>query len=208
MRFVTLLSDGIDSPVASYVMSRAGASVILLHMCIGSHDRSGKIEKIKLIARRLEEVTGRYFPLYVANHEKNQAVISEKCERSYRCVLCKRVMQHVAREFAKENGCTGIIMGDSVGQVASQTLRNIRVEEQDLNYPIIRPLVGMDKSEIIDIAKRIGTFDISVAQTYRCDIVPLKPVIGANSEKVLDIQESLNFNQMIRDSVNSIARLN
>lgn len=208
MKFVALLSGGIDSPVASYIMSLTGADVILLHMCINSCAESREIEKVKLIVRRLEEITGKHFPLYVTGYERNQSIIKEKCEVGYRCILCKRIMQHIAKEFAKKNGCIGIIMGDSIGQVASQTLRNIRAEEHGLNYLVIRPLVGMDKDEIIEIAKKIGTFDISISHVHECGIVPSRPVIGADPRKVLSIQKFLDFSQIVQDSVDSTIRLN
>ena len=80
-------------------------------------------------------------------------------------------MQHVAKRFAQSIGASGIVMGDSLGQVASQTLMNIRAEQSDLGFPILRPLIGLDKLEIIDIAERIGTFDLSIIKTSGCTSV-------------------------------------
>ena len=112
-----------------------------MEIFIGKRKKS--LDKVKRLADRLEEATGKKFPLYVLNHEANQTLIKERCENHYQCVMCKRTMQFVAREFSKRNGCSGIIMGDSLGQVASQTLRNIRAEGSGLNFPIVRPLIGM-----------------------------------------------------------------
>ena len=205
MKLVALISGGIDSPVASYIMSKMGADVILLHMDNGIY-AGNDAEKVIKLSKRLEEVTGKKFPVYVLNHEVNQTMIKERCEHSYQCVMCKRTMQHVAREFAKKHGCSGIIMGDSLGQVASQTLRNIRAEGAELNFPIVRPLIGMDKNEIIDIAKEIGTYDISIIQTGGCGVVPLKPITEARVDKVLELQSKLDFEKMVADCVES-ARL-
>ena len=205
MKLVALISGGIDSPVASYIMSKMGADVILLHMDNGIY-AGNDAEKVVKLSKRLEEVTGKKFPVYVLNHEVNQTMIKERCEHSYQCVMCKRTMQHVAREFAKKHGCSGVIMGDSLGQVASQTLRNIRTEGAELNFPIVRPLIGMDKNEIIDIAKEIGTYDISIIQTGGCGVVPLKPITEARVDKVLELQSKLDFEKMVADCVES-ARL-
>lgn len=203
MKLVSLLSGGIDSPVASYIMSKAGADVILLHMDNGSYADPKEIEKVKLLAEKLEETTGKRFPLYSLDHETNQSLIKKRCDNSYQCVLCKRTMQHAAREFAKRNGCSGIIMGDSLGQVASQTLRNIRAENQGLDFPVVRPLIGMDKNEIIEIAQKIGTYDISIMQTSGCGAVPLKPITEAKPEKILELQSKLDFDEMIEKCIGS-----
>lgn len=203
MKLVALISGGIDSPVASYIMAERGADVILLHMDNGIYTGKKSLEKVRKLAERLEEVTGKKFPLYVLNHEANQTLIKERCDRSYQCVLCKRAMQFVAKEFAIRNGCSGIIMGDSLGQVASQTLRNIRAEGSGLDFPIVRPLIGMDKTEIIDIARKIGTYDISIIQDGGCGVVPDKPITEARTDKVLELESKLDFKKMISDCVDS-----
>jgi thiamine biosynthesis protein ThiI len=203
MKLVALLSNGIDSPVASYIMASRGADVILLHMDNRpfTDDRSMKV--VTDLRDRLREVTGKEFPLYVADHGANQQVIRDNCDIHYQCVMCKRVMQRTARELAKNLGASGIIMGDSLGQVASQTLRNIRAENQGLNFPVVRPLIGIDKQEIIETAKRIGTFDISIQQTAGCLIVPTKPVTEANPEKVLSMSEKIDLDAMAKACADS-----
>ena len=203
MKLVSLISGGIDSPVASYIMGKMGADVVLLHMDNGIYAGTDEIDKIRKISKVLEERTGKRYPVYVLNHEANQTLIKERCEHPYQCVMCKRTMQHVAKEFARRNGCSGIIMGDSLGQVASQTLRNIRAEGAGLDFPIVRPLIGMDKNEIIDIAREIGTYEISIIQTGGCGVVPLKPITEARTDKVLELQSRLDFDKMISDCVDS-----
>ena len=206
MKLVALMSGGIDSPVASYIMSKRGAEVILLHMDNGKYAGKEELDKVRRLADRLEAVTGKEFPLYVLDHETNQTLIKERCEHPYQCVMCKRTMQHVAKGFALKHGCSGIIMGDSLGQVASQTLRNIKAEGTELDFPIVRPLIGMDKVEIMDIAREIGTYDISIIQTGGCGVVPQKPITEARTDKVLELQSKLDFEKMISDCVES-ARL-
>ncbi len=207
MKFVTLLSGGIDSPVAAYLMANVGADVILLHMDNGEYGDPKEIDKVKKLAKRLSEVTGKDLPLFIADHGTNQAAIKKNCEYSYQCVMFKRVMQSVAKRFAQEHGCDGIVMGDSLGQVASQTLRNIKAEQADVDFPIIRPLIGLDKEEIIDMAKRIGTFDISIIQTGGCKVVPMKPITEASIEKVLANTAKLDFEKLVADSADNAVRV-
>ena len=206
MKLVSLMSNGIDSPVASYRMSLMGADVILLHMDNRPYTDDRSVENVKAIAERLREVTGKEFPLYMAPHGDNQREISENCDRSYQCVMCKRVMQRTARELAKMLGADAIVMGDSLGQVASQTLRNIRSENIGLDFPVIRPLIGMDKLEIEAIAKEIGTYDISVRPTDGCTIVPVGPVTNADPEKVAAFGERIDVDAIARRSAEA-ARL-
>ncbi len=200
MKLVALMSNGIDSPVASYIMNQRGAEVVLLHMDNRPYTDDRSIEIVKNIANRLREVTGNDFPLYMAKHGDNQQAIHDGCGYHYQCVMCKRVMQRTARELAKRIGAEGIIMGDSLGQVASQTLRNIKSENIGLNFPVIRPLIGLDKLEIIDIAKKIGTFDISIGQTDGCLIVPTRPITEANPEKVVAMSEKIDIDLLARKS--------
>lgn len=206
MKLVSLMSNGIDSPVASYKMSMMGADVILLHMDNRPYTDDRSIDNVLAIAERLREVTGKEFPLYIAEHGGNQTEISERCDRNYQCVMCKRVMQRTARELAKMLGAEAIVMGDSLGQVASQTLRNIRSENLGLDFPVVRPLIGLDKLEIEAIAKQIGTYDISCRPTDGCRIVPIKPITEADPDKVLGFNSVVDVDEMARRSAASAKR--
>jgi len=199
MKLVALMSNGIDSPVAAYIMSKRGADVILLHMDNRPYTDDRSMDVVNDLAARLREVTGKEFPLYIANHGANQDKIKENCDYHYQCVMCKRVMQRTARELAKKLGASGIIMGDSLGQVASQTLKNIKSENIGLDFPVVRPLIGMDKQEIIEIAKEIGTFDISIRETNGCLIVPTRPITEANPEKVVAMSEKIDVDALAKE---------
>ena len=203
MKLVALMSNGIDSPVASYIMSQRGADVVLLHMDNRPFTDDRSIEIVKDVATQLRNVTGKEFPLYVAKHGDNQQAIHDGCDYHYQCVMCKRVMQRTARELAKNLGAEGIIMGDSLGQVASQTLKNIKSENIGLNFPVVRPLIGMDKLEIIDIAKEIGTFEISTRPTNGCLIVPERPITEANPEKVVAMSDKIDIESLAKKTADS-----
>jgi len=207
MRLVALVSGGIDSPVAAYKMTERGADVILLHMDNRPHTDDRCLAKAKKIAGRLSVVTGKEIQLYAADHGINQSLIKKGCDNSYQCVLCKRLMMHVAKEFALRNGCSGIVMGDSLGQVASQTLRNIRSESSGLDFPVLRPLIGLDKLEIEAIAKEIGTYDLSILPESPCGVVPQRPITEAEPHKVAYLQSLLEFDRMVINSADSAKRI-
>ena len=207
MKLVALLSGGIDSPVAAYKMAMAGADVVLLHMDNSPYSDERSRDNVRDLAKRLSEATGKEMPLYFAPHGPTQDAIHEACDSNYQCVMCKRVMQKTAREFSKMIGASGIIMGDSLGQVASQTLRNLKSENTGLDYTVVRPLIGMDKLEIIEIAKEIGTFDISIRPTDGCTIVPIKPVTEASVEKIGTFESVVDTDALARTTAEAAVRI-
>ncbi len=202
------MSSGIDSPVAAYKMASLGANVTLLHMDNRPYTEDASSDDAKALAECLSEVTGRKMPLYFAPHGPSQDAIARECDRPYQCVMCKRMMQRTARELAKILGCSGIVMGDSLGQVASQTLKNIRSENIGLDFPVVRPLIGMDKIEIEAVAKEIGTYDISIRPGHGCSIVPLKPITEANPEKVIAFSKRIDLDGLARISAEAAVRMN
>ena len=203
MKLIALMSSGIDSPVAVYKMASVGADVVLLHMDNRPYTDEAGAEDAKALAERLREVTGKDMPLYFAPHGPSQDAIAHGCDRPYQCVMCKRVMQRTARELGKKLGCSGIVMGDSLGQVASQTLRNISSENIGLDFPVVRPLIGMDKIEIEAIAKEIGTYEISIRPGHGCSIVPVKPITEANPAKVSGFSEKIDLDALASASADS-----
>lgn len=202
-----MISGGIDSPVAAYKMIGRGADIVLLHMDNRPHTDDRCINKVKKIASRLADVTEKNIPLYAANHGNNQTLIKKGGSDGYQCVMCKRLMMSVAEEFASRNGCSGIVMGDSLGQVASQTLRNIRSESFDIGIPIVRPLIGLDKLEIEAIAKDIGTYGISILPESPCGVLPQRPITEADPRKVMSLHSSLDIGRMAVDSADSAERI-
>ena len=203
MKAVSLMSGGIDSPVASYLMSRAGADVILLHMDNSPYSDDRARANVVAIAEQLDRYTGKHFPLYFAPHGPSQTAIREACDRNYQCVMCKRAMHRTAAEFAGIVGADAIVMGDSLGQVASQTLKNLRAEHQSLSVPIVRPLIGLDKTEIMEIARRIGTFDISTSPSTGCTIVPSKGTTAADPARIASF--SLDLDALAREAAEKAA---
>lgn len=186
MRAVCLISGGIDSPVAAYLAARAGAEVILLHMDNRPFADDRQMENVKAVAEQLRKATGQEMPLYAAPHGKAQEAIMRMADRNYQCVLCKHAMHVAAGELCRTSGAKAVVMGDSLGQVASQTLDNIAAESTGIDFLILRPLIGYDKLEIEAIAKGIGTYGISILPAVGCTALPGKVVVTGSPEKVRD----------------------
>ncbi len=182
MKGVVLLSDGIDSPVAHHIMSKKME-------CISVHLLMGSMEKMREIMKLLR---GK---IYFVPYEKISMEIM-KVKPSYRCVICKRFMYRVAERIARMEGAEIIITGENLGQVASQTIDNMAVIEDAINMPVVRPLIAFDKQEIIDIAKEIGTYEISIKDAHKCEMAPKKPVIAARKDIVIEEEKKINFDMI------------
>mgnify|MGYP001421838356 FL=1 len=198
MRLVALLSGGIDSPVAACLMAKRGAEMVLLHMDNRPFSGDLGVRKAVLLAEALRRETGQEMPLHMAPHGENQAVTKERCQSSYQCVLCKRLMLRTAQAVAKNMGASGIVMGDSLGQVASQTLNNIRAEQHGLELPVLRPLIGLDKLEIERLAKNFHTYDISIMSdgSKDCTAVPSRVITNASVKDILDEEAKMDLESM------------
>ena len=192
MRAVALLSSGIDSPVAIYLMLRKGLEVIPIHF----KQDENKYKKVQKIWKRLKELyPDRLKDLIVVDVYEYQAPIFEKLielkKEKWICVFCKFTMYKKATEIAKENEALAIITGDSLGQVASQTLDNLLIISLATDLPILRPLVGFDKEEVVKIAKEIKTFDISIEPEEDCPFVPKHPIIRGSLGEFKKVHEAV-----------------
>ncbi|NIP37198.1 MAG: hypothetical protein GWN18_19745, partial [Thermoplasmata archaeon] len=169
VRYVANISAGLDSPVAVHLMLSRGAEVTLLHFDNRPFGDDQEVEKARTLISRLREIHGEV-PAYLVPHGKTyHTAMREREPDRLHCVLCKRMMLRVASRFARTIDATGVITGESLGQVASQTLQNIAVEQQALEgLTAVRPLIGIDKTEVMTIARSIGTYDLSIAPGTAC----------------------------------------
>lgn len=197
---VSLLSSGIDSPVASYLMLEKDLDLIFIHFDNGSLSKN-TIPKVKKMLSFFSKKFNRKLKLYIVPHEKNQLEIKNKCNNRYQCILCKRFMMKIATKIAEKENVSFIVTGENLAQVASQTLDNMAVIDSSTKLIILRPLLCMDKQESIDLAKKIGTYDLSIEKHIPCSIVPKSPLTKSNIKKVEEEEKKLDMNKLIDYSI-------
>jgi len=197
-RLISFLSGGIDSPVASWMMSKRGADVLYLNF--HSYPFIGEESKEKVI--QLVKHLSRYQPkavLVIAPFTEIQSAIKAECGERYRTLLYRRMMYHIANRMTQKYKVKGYLTGEALGQVASQTLENIGCTEEAAKLPVLRPLVGQDKSEIIELAQKIGTYPISIQPFPDCCTVfqPRKPETKGRIERVLEEEAKLDVEALV-----------
>ncbi len=207
-RVLCLLSGGIDSPVAAWLAMKRGMRVDFVSFYSFPH--VGPQTREKLI-RQVENL-GRWQPtakLSIVPFTAIQEAIRDRCPPSYRTVLYRRAMQRIASKIAFRNNAKALITGESVGQVASQTLENMGVIEAASELPVLRPLVTMDKHETVALARRIGTYETSNLPAPDCCTVfqPEHPVIYGKLDEALAGEEPLDLAELTLDAVRNTERL-
>ena len=201
-KVVALISGGFDSPVASYLMMKRGCQVILIHFQNENQMTSAVQNKIIELAEQLSKFQIKTL-LYIIQFEKLQKEIIKKTRSETRMIVYRRFMLRIASEIAEKNKAKFLVVGDSLSQVASQTIENLDVTYQASDKNIFAPLIGMNKREIIDLAKKIGTYDIS-AQPYPdcCTyFLPKHPILRANIESFKKIEDVFNIVYLVEDCV-------
>lgn len=202
-RVVCLLSGGIDSAVACWLVMKRGCSISPVYFDITPFTNRAATAKALDIAKRLFEWSiGFPRRVLLVPHGKNLETFVKKSPRKLTCVLCKRMMYRIAERLAEMEKAEGIVTGESIGQHASQTLHNLRVLNQAVaKYPVHRPLLGFNKLEIVELAKKIGTFNISTRTAEGCSAVPRSPATKARLQLVMKAEQELDISEMIQESV-------
>jgi len=201
MKFVSLISSGIDSPVATYLLSKNADEIILVHGDIRPFTDDRENEKLKKLAKHLDKITSCKIKFFIVPHGDTLKEFKQNCTDRYTCVFCKRMLLLYAEKIAEKENADAIIMGDSLGQVASQTLQNIRVIDQAVSIPVLRPLIGLDKEDVVKIAKEIGTYDLSILKAEGCNAVPKKPSTMAKIEAILDEESKINVKNLANNAI-------
>jgi tRNA uracil 4-sulfurtransferase len=198
-RLMALISGGFDSPVAAYRMMQRGCRVNFVHFHSAPYQDKTSQDKVQQLVKLL---TRHQFQsrLYMVPFGEIQRQIVAAVARPLRVVLYRRMMLRIAEQIARKEKARALITGESLGQVASQTLENMTVIQQAVTMPILRPLVGMDKQEIIDQARRIGSFETSSIPDQDCCqlFVPKHPATKGRLEDVEADEAKLNVNELIR----------
>ena len=200
-----MLSGGIDSPVAAYLMMKRGVSIECIHFASPPYTQMGVIYKLE----DLLKVLTRYQPrirLHIVPFTKIQEAIYDNAPESYCITLMRRMMFRLADALSKRRKCPVISSGESIGQVASQTLQSMHVINAVTNTPVIRPLATTDKLEIIKISKKIGTYDISIRPYEDCCTIftPKAPKTMPHQDEVEEFEKKFDYELMIRDAINNV----
>ena len=200
-----MLSGGIDSPVAGYLAMKRGVELDAVYFEAMPHTSLDAREKVINLCKKLSCYTDS-INLHIVNFTPIQEEIYKHCRDEYVITIMRRMMYRIMDKICKKYGAYVIINGESIGQVASQTLTSMSVINEVTNIPVIRPVACMDKLEIIDIAKKIDTYDISIIPFEDCCtvFVPKHPVINPKLDIAINEENRFDYNSMIDDAVNSL----
>lgn len=193
---LALLSAGIDSPVAAWLMMKRGVKVRFVYVDTGTYAGSDCFSSVLRNLAALSTWTpGIRLDLSIIRARPFFDLLITGTEPRYRCVLCKRGMLRMAQEVARHGRADGLVTGDNLGQVATQTLQNLITISPATPLPVIRPLIGFDKEEIIALAKKIGSFSAGPADTS-CSLVPPRPATSAQEEGIVSLEEQIRAREM------------
>ena len=166
-RAMLLLSGGIDSPVAGYMISKRGVSLEATYFHAPPYTSERAKQKVVDLAKLIARYTGP-ITLHIVNFTDIQMAIYEKCPHDELTIIMRRYMMKIAEYFAKESGCLALVTGESIGQVASQTMQSLYVTNEVCEMPVFRPCIGMDKQDIVELSERIGTYETSILPYEDC----------------------------------------
>lgn len=202
-----LLSGGIDSPVAGYLISKRGVGLEATYFHAPPYTSERAKQKVVDLARIVAQYSGPV-KLNVVNFTDIQLYIYDQCPHDELTIIMRRYMMKIAEHFAKESGCLGLITGESIGQVASQTMQSLAATNEVCTLPVYRPVIGFDKQEIVDIAHKIGTFETSIQPFEDCCtiFVAKHPVTKPNVEYIRRSEEHLEekIEELFRQAIESV----
>jgi thiamine biosynthesis protein ThiI len=198
-KVISLISGGIDSPVASWLMMKRGCKVIFIHFHSFPIVSKASVNKTKELLKLLSDYQ-HTCKVYFLPFGEVQMYIKSVIPPKYRIIIYRRLMLKVAEKIAKKEKAKAIVTGESLAQVSSQTLDNLAVIEEAIKIPVLRPLVGMDKSEIIELAKKIGTYNISIKPQEDCCtlFVPKHSTAKAKLDKIKELEKRIPLRKFIR----------
>ena len=199
-----LLSGGIDSPVAGFYLAKRGMTIEAIHFHSYPYTSELARDKVLRLAKQMCEYV-QSIKLHIISVTHIQEEIHKKCDGDFMITLLRRMMMRIAENVAKSNDCGALITGESLGQVASQTIQSINVTNNVVSIPVFRPLIGFDKEEIIEVARGINTYNTSIEPYEDCCTVflPKNPVTKPKLDKVLREEEKLNVDELLTKSLES-----
>ena len=202
-----LLSGGIDSPVAGYMISKRGVGIEATYFHAPPYTSERAKQKVVDLARIVSRYSGPV-KLHVVNFTDIQLYIYDQCPHDELTIIMRRYMMRIAEHFAKKDGCLGLITGESIGQVASQTMQSLAATNDVCTVPVYRPVIGFDKQEIVDIAEKIGTYETSIQPFEDCCtiFVAKHPVTKPNVDVIRRSEEKLaeKIEQLVREAIDTV----
>lgn len=204
-RAAILISGGIDSPVAAWMMAKRGVELTAVHFASPPYTSERAEQKVTDLLTKVSNYSGR-MKMFTVGFAKVQEQIMEKCPEDLFTIIMRRFMMRVTEVIAQKEDCSAMITGESLGQVASQTIQAIACTDAAADMPVFRPLIGMDKSEIVAIAQKIDTFDISIEPYEDCCTVftPKHPRTKPNLQDILEAEKALNAETLIKECVETV----
>lgn len=204
-RATLLLSGGIDSPVAGWMIAKRGVEVDAVYFHSPPYTSERAREKVIRLSEILSEWT-MGMRLYVVPFTEIQMAIHQKCPQEYLTIIMRRYMMKIAERIARNDGSLALITGEAIGQVASQTMESLLVTNSAVSLPVYRPLIGMDKNEVVSIARHIGTYDISILPYEDCCtlFVARHPTTRPSLERTLDYESVLDEEQLISKALEQV----
>ncbi len=202
---VILISGGIDSPVAAYMMAKRGVRLTAVHFASPPYTSERAEQKVVKLLKKVALYSGD-MAMYTVPFTKIQEQIREKCPEEYFTLIMRRLMMKISEKIARNEDCHALITGESLGQVASQTIKALGCTDDAAHLPVFRPLIGMDKQEIVDISYKIDTYETSIEPYEDCCTVftPKHPRTNPSLEKVIEIEKFGGFEPMIEEALNNL----
>ncbi len=202
-RATLLLSGGIDSPVAGYMIAKRGVELEAVHFHSHPYTSDRAKEKVIDLAKEVCEYCGK-IKLHIVPFTEIQLAIIEKCPENYLTIIMRRIMMRIAEKVSRQNGSAALITGESIGQVASQTMESLVCTDNAVEMPVFRPLIGMDKEEIVTISKKIETYETSILPYEDCCtiFVPKHPKTKPDLAEIIEAEKALtDIEDMIEKAI-------
>ena len=207
-RAMCLLSGGIDSPVAAYMMAKRGVEIECVHFFSYPYTSQLAKDKVMELARLVTKYSGR-MTVNIVPFTEIQEAIRDNCEEKYFTLIMRRFMMEISQKIAENDGCGALITGENLGQVASQTMEAMAVTGANIHMPIFMPLVGMDKEEIVTIARKIGTMETSILPYEDCCTVftPQHPKTKPTLGQLIHAEEKLDREALMAKAIEGVEKL-
>jgi thiamine biosynthesis protein ThiI len=203
-KFIVLLSGGFDSPIATYLMMNKGFSCVALSFLTGDDPELKNRQKVIDISKKIMQLTNSTIKLYIGNHNSTLQLFSEVGIRKLTCVMCKRYMLRAARILALKENADFIVNGDILGEQASQTLDNLsQIQKVITDIPVIRPLVGFEKAEVIKLSQKLGIYPLSGMTTPGCIYNPKYPETNAKPKEIAESELHVDYDAIAQKIIDA-----